>query len=73
VTKNAVQPKAKIEFGFFMKPSNLFLFWQVPWLINPILFYLFSHHEVLEKNIQMAKIKVPDTRRSDFSDKKLYM
>jgi hypothetical protein len=29
--------------------------------------------DALVKSIQMAKIKVPYTRRSDFSDKKTYM
>jgi hypothetical protein len=45
MTKNAGQPKAKIDVGLFLKPANLFLFWQSPWLINPVLFYLFSNFE----------------------------
>ena len=32
-----------------------------------------SKFDVLVKSIQMAKIKVPYARRSDFSDKKSYM
>jgi len=32
-----------------------------------------SKFDVLIKSIQMAKIKVPYARRSDFSDKKSYM